>query len=379
VIDADAGASGGRGQNAGRARQLRRALQEAFLRHPKHATLADVAAAAGVDRSTASRVLNSDAAQRVGADTRKRVLDCAKQLGYQPNALARGLRSARSYTLAITVPQLENPVFPEIIFGAEKAAQARGYALLISHSEGTGSDVSAYEQLAKVSRVDGLLVATLEEETALARSLAKSTLPCVVLNRRLAGVANFVVFDSFAAARVATEHLLSLGHRRIGHLSGRDRGYNSRERLAGYRAALESAGITFDPALVAPAGYTFEGGQQATRELFARRVRPTGLVAATLLTAAGALRALHAQKIRVPEEVSVVSIHDAAIAEMLEPRLSTVGLPLQEMGARAADGLIDLIENKTQRVEHVLAHERLVVRESTGPAPGPRAVPSATR
>ena len=334
----------------------------------KHATLADVAAAAGVDPSTASRVLNADTAQRVGEATRKRVLDCAKKLGYQPNALARGLRSARSSTLAIAVPQLENPVFPEIILGAEKAARARGYALLISHCEGTGSDTSVYEQLAKVSRVDGLLVATLEEETALARLLAKSSLPYVVLNRRLAGVANFVVFDNFAAARVATEHLLALGHRRIGHLAGRDSGYNGRERLAGYRAALEAAGIAFDPALVAAAGYTFEGGQLATREMFGSRPWPQAVVAATLLTAAGALRELHAQHIRVPQDVSIVSIHDAAIAEMLEPRLSTVRLPLQEMGARAADGLIDLIEKKVTRVQHVLSHERLVVRESAARA-----------
>lgn len=312
-------------------------------------------------------MLNDEAGHRVGIATRERVLACAKALGYQPNALARGLRTSRSYTLGIAVPQLENPVFPEIILGAETAARARGYSLLISHSGDADGDARHYEQLVKVSRVDGLLVATLEADEALTRSLARTSLPFVVLNRKLAGIENHVVFDSFAAAKLATEHLLLLGHRRIGHLAGRQRGYNGIRRLAGYRAALEAAGIAFDPDLVVAAGYTFEGGELAMRELLARHDHPSAVVAATVLTAAGALKVLHAQNILVPEQMSVVGIHDAAIADMLHPPLTTVRLPLREMGASATRGLIDLIEHKCERVAHTLAPERLVLRESTAP------------
>ena len=328
-------------------------------------TLSDVAAAADVDSSTASRVLNDEVGHRVGAVTRERVLACAKALGYQPNSLARGLRISRSYTLGIAVPQLDNPVFPEIILGAESAARARGYSLLISHVGDASDDARNYDRLARVSRVDGLLVATLEDDESLAQSLARTSLPFVVLNRKLPEIENHVVFDSFEAAKLATSHLLTLGHRRIAHLAGRQRGYNGTRRLAGYRAALEGAGIAFDADLVVAAGYTFEGGELAMRELLARRNHPTAIVAATILTAAGALKAMHAQGIRVPGQMSIVGIHDAAIADMLHPPLTTVRLPLQEMGACATRGLIDLIEKKAERVAQTLQPERLVLREST--------------
>ncbi|MGA1317185.1 MAG: LacI family DNA-binding transcriptional regulator [Rubrivivax sp.] len=328
-------------------------------------TLSDVAKVAEVDTSTASRVLNGDPAHRAGPLTRERVLAAAKALGYQPNPLARGLRTARSSTLGIAVPQLENPVFPEIILGAETAARERGHALLISHSDDAAGDARHYEHLARVSRVDGLLVATLEDDKRLARSLARTAVPFVVLNRKLIDGGNHVVFDSFAAARMATEHLLALGHRRIAHLAGSATGYNGVRRLAGYRTALEAAGLAFDANLVSEAGYTFAGGEQALNSLLDRGQPPTGLVAATVLAAAGALKGLHARRIRVPQDLSIVAIHDAAIAEMLHPPLTTVRLPLREMGARATHALIDLIERKAQAVACELAPEGLVLREST--------------
>ena len=324
-------------------------------------------------------MLNDETGHRVGVATRERVLAFAKALGYQPNSLARGLRTSRSYTLGIAVPQLENPVFPEIILGAETAARARGYSLLISHSGDASGDTRNYEQLASVSRVDGLLVATLEDDVPLTRSLARTSLPFVVLNRKLAGIENHVVFDSFGAAKLATEHLLSLSHRRIAHLAGRERGYNGIRRLAGYRNALEAAGIAFDENLVVAGGYTFEGGELAMRELLARSDQPSAVVAATLLTAAGALKVLHAQKVRVPEQMSVVGIHDAALADMLHPPLTTVRLPLHEMGASATRGLIDLIEGKCGHVATTLAPERLVLRESTAPPPRIRRRHAASR
>ncbi|MEF7617271.1 LacI family DNA-binding transcriptional regulator [Aquincola sp. MAHUQ-54] len=335
-------------------------------------TLAHVAAAAGVNASTASKVLNGDAAVRVGPDTRARILAAAKALGYRPNALARGLRTARSHMLGIAVPQLENPVFPEIILGAETAARERGYSLLISHSGEADGDARLYEALAAVSRVDGLLVATLEDEAVLASALARSTVPFVVINRKLEGIANHVVFDSFAAARVATEHLLSLGHRRIAHLAGRTEGYNGTRRLAGYRAALEAAGLVFDPSLVVAAGYTVEGGEAAIRELLGRGAGFTGIVAATVLTAAGAMKVLHATGLQLPSQMSIVGIHDAAIADMLHPPLTTVRLPLREMGSVATHGLIDLLEGRIGQVECTLPIERLVARQSCAAPLGSR-------
>jgi LacI family transcriptional regulator len=295
------------------------------------------------------------------------VLAKADALGYRPNAMARALRTARTFTLGIAVPQLDNPVFPQIIIGATSAAHARGYELLISLVEQAADSSGVYERLAHANRVDGLLVSTIEEDAALRRILKLTSVPHVLVNRKLRGVPNFVVHDNFEAARASTEYLLSLGHRRIGHLAGRITGYNGSQRLAGYEAALRAAGITPDPALVSEAGYTLEGGTRATEAMLAARRRPTAILAATVMSASGALKALHAAGVRVPQDVSVMSIHDLPIAEMLQPPLTALRLPLQEMGRVATDGLIDLLEGRTKGVSRVLPPETLVVRASTAP------------
>lgn len=331
--------------------------------------LKDVALAAGVDASTVSRVLNNQAAQRVAPETRERILATARELGYQPNPLARGLRTARTRTLGIAVPQLDNPVLSQILIGATEAAHARDYELLVTLVTDVTAGPGVYERLARTHRVDGLLVSTLEDDDALVEALTRASVPCVVVNREVRGVQNSVAHDGFEAARQSTEYLLSLGHRRIGHLAGRLRGYNGAQRLAGYRAALSAAKVGHDAALVAEAGYTLEGGERAMRELLERTAAtapPTAILAATVLSAAGALRALHAAGLRVPEDISVMSIHDVQIAEMLYPPLTTLRLPLYEMGRVAADGLIDILEGKVSKVSRVLRPEKLVVRDSTG-------------
>jgi LacI family transcriptional regulator len=329
--------------------------------------LKDVADAAGVDTSTASRVLNSEAGHRVASDTRDRVLAAAGDLGYRPNAMARALRTARTNTLGIAVPQLDNPVFPQIIIGATSAAHARGYDLLITLVEPSSADSSVYERLAHAKRVDGLLVSTIEDDTTLRRILKRASLPFVLVNRRVRGLPNYVVHDNFEAARISTEYLLSLGHRRIGHLAGRIKGYNGSQRLAGYEAALRAAGIEPEAALISEAGYTLEGGVRATEAMLAARRRPTAILAATVISGSGALKALHAANVRVPQDMSVMSIHDLPIAEMLQPPLTALRLPLQEMGRVATDGLIDLLEGNAKSVSRMLQPEQLVVRASTAP------------
>ena len=191
--------------------------------------------------------------------------------------------------------------------------------------------------------------------------------PFVLLNRRLRGVPNFVVHDNFEAAKTSTEYLLSLGHHRIGHLAGRITGYNGSQRLAGYEAALRAAGIAPDPALISEAGYTLEGGVRATEAMLAARRRPTAILAATVISGSGALKALHAAGVRVPQDMSVMSIHDLPIAEMLQPPLTALRLPLQEMGEVASNGLIDMLDGKARVVARVLPPETLVVRSSTAP------------
>jgi LacI family transcriptional regulator len=189
----------------------------------------------------------------------------------------------------------------------------------------------------------------------------------VLLNRQLAGAPHAVVLDSRAATEIAVDHLVALGHRRIAHLAGRPGGFNAGERLAGYRGALKRHGIAFDPALVAVAGYTAEGGAAAMRQLLA--MRPTAVLGATLVTAAGAMAVLHEAGLQIPQDVSVVGLHDAPVATMLYPQLTTVRMPTERMGELAADLLIALVEGRTPDTIAPLPPDGMVIRSSTGPAP----------
>ena len=331
-------------------------------------SLADVARRAKVDASTASRALSGSLRHRMREDTRARIVEVARALGYHPNLVARGLRTARSYSLGIIVPQLDNPVYAQMITGAEAAAREFGYALLIVRV-GQGDDgIRAVERLARMNRADGILIASLDDGSTLAPALKRANVPCVALNRPAAGVANSVLLDTRHGAAIAVRHLVQLGHRRIAHLAGLPGGAGALDRLAGYRDALAESGIRFDAGMVEVGGYTAEGGERAMRDVL-RRVTPppTAVFAATMMSAAGAMKAMRATGLVVPKDISIVAIHDGILAEMLEPPLTTVRLPTQEMGYEAARGLVDLIEGRVARVVRVLSPRELAVRSSTAP------------
>lgn len=330
--------------------------------------LRDVAQLAGVDVSTVSRVLTGNLQQRVSSETRTRILEAAKALDYQPNALARGLRTSRTATLGIVVPQLDNPVFSSAIRGAELAAGRLAYSLLIAHRDSGQRIGGAYRRLAETHRVDGLLVASLDSDRDLLVELRGTGVPFVLMNRQAAGAANAVVLDNERAARMAVGHLVGLGHRRIAHLAGRLEGYNGQGRLAGFRAALAEAGLDPQSAPVEPAGYSVEGGAAAMQRLLASgEPQPTAVFAASLISATGALGVLHAAGIAVPGGMSVVALHDAPVASMVYPALTTVRTPTQEMGEKAAEMLIGLIRGEASGGTIVLPPDDLVVRASTAP------------
>lgn len=338
------------------------------MKRQKSASLTDVARQAGVDASTVSRVLNGDAGHRVRQETRDRIVAAARGLGYRPNIIAKGLRTSRTFTLGVIVPQLDNPVFPQIIEGAEIGARDRGYTLLISHLGEGVRDNTLFERLAWMNHVDGLLVAALDVDETVTAVLDRTGSPYVILNQSAPHVGNYVVLDSLAAAKLAVSHLIGIGHQRIGHIGGRHGGYNSIGRLAGYRAALAQAHIPYDASLVAWGGFTQAGGRRALDEMFdVADSPPTAVFAATILSAAGAMTGLRERGLDIPEDVSVVAIHDSALAEALYPPLTTVRMPLDKMGYDAASGLIDIIEGKLRSLTLTLPPTSLVQRGSTMP------------
>jgi LacI family transcriptional regulator len=339
------------------------------------ATLSDVAALAGVDVSTVSRVLGGNKNQRVREETRQRITDAAKTLNYQPNLSARGLRTSRTYSLGIAVPQLDNPVYYQIILGAERGAYERGYSLVIAHIEESAADDAAYSRVVRANRVDGLLVTTLDDNSAILRAVKQAGVPFILLNRKVRGVRNCFYFDSRAAARMATQHLIDLGHRRIAHLSGQVNPSTGLGRFAGYCDALEAAGIAYDPDLVAVSGYTVAGGAEAMKQILARnKPLPTAVFPLTLAAATGAMMVLHAHRISVPQEMSVVTVHDGPMAEVMYPQLTTVRLPVEQMGYEGAQALVDLIDGERKEAKQQFDPIELIVRSSTAPVHAKAAV-----
>lgn len=330
------------------------------------ATLNDVAVLAGVDVSTVSRVLRGSKNQRIRESTKQRILDAAKALDYRPNLNARGLRTSRTYSLGITVPQLDNPVYYQIIIGAERASFELGYSLVISHIEESVTDEASYERIAQTNRVDGLLVTTLDDNSVILRAVKRAGVPFILLNRLVKGVRNAIYFDSRKAAYMATRHLIQQGHRRIAHLSGQVNPSTGVGRFAGYCDALDEAGIHFDPNLVAVSGYTVLGGAEAMKVILARNpVRPTAVFPLTLTAATGAMMVLHANGISVPHDMSVVTVHDGPMAEVMYPQLTTVKLPVDQMGYEGASALVELIDGKRTQVKRCLNPIELIVRGST--------------
>jgi len=331
----------------------------------KKATLKNIALKARVDVSTVSRVLSSNPNQRVSDKTKNKIIKVAKDLDYRPNISARSLRVSKTFSIGIVVPQLDNPVFSEIIKGAERGAIEHGYSLVISYLEDGSSPDEAYKKLTNSNRIDGLLVTTLNENGSILKAAKKSTVPVIVLNRRVPGLKNSIYFDSALAAKIATNYLIHKGHKRIAHLSGQVNASTGVGRLAGYRDALEDANIAYDPKLVEVSGYSIMGGSQATDRLLENlKTKPTAIFALTLNVAVGAMMSLHKHGLQIPKDVSVISIHDAPIADALYPPLTTVRMPSEEMGYQGAVGLIDLIEKKQEKILVQIPPGELIIRGS---------------
>jgi LacI family transcriptional regulator len=330
----------------------------------KQPTLRDVAALAEVDPSVVSRVLSNDPRLSIGTDTRLRVLAAAKRLEYRPNMQARGLRLRRTWTIGFVLPDINNPVYSQIVHGAHARAEERGYALAIGSPLDGQSVDHAFGRLLAERRFDGLLVASGFVEDARMLTLAAGTSPIVVVNRRVQGIEGSVVVDDQRGAEVATNHLLDLGHARLAHIGG-PRGIDtSLRREAGFREAAMRRGIV-DPLVVAAGGFPAQAGYEATLTVLDQRRDVTGIFAASVMLALGAIRALRVRRRRVPEDVSVVGMHDFPLAEFIEPPLTTVAMPLRELGGAAVEMVLAQADGEPARSAMVDVTPKLIVRAST--------------
>ncbi|WP_167305929.1 LacI family DNA-binding transcriptional regulator [Nocardioides euryhalodurans] len=327
-------------------------------------TIRDVASDAGVSVATVSRALSGNG--HVGPATRDRIAEAARRLGYQPNDLARSLHGGATGTIAVLVPDITNPFFPELVAGIQAVANEQENLLLLCQ---TGEDpTTAVRELRHLrrKRVDGVvLVGGLPATDDL--GAAVGDLPVVTVDRDAGWPASWSVrADHRGGGRMATEHLVELGHEQIAHIAGPAALTVAQERLAGHREALQASGIEPDESLVVHGDFGEAGGYDALRTLLRRRREFTAVFCSNDLAAVGALRALDEAGFRVPDDVSLVGFDDIHLARYLRPSLTTVRQPIHELGRRAATLLLEAAVGSRPEQHDVLDVE-LVRRDSTRP------------
>jgi LacI family transcriptional regulator len=332
-------------------------------------TIKDVAREVGVHPSTVSRALDPARRDRLGEPVVRRVLEAAERLGYRPHAVAASLRSGRSKLIGIVVPDIANPVFSPIISGLEHALSARGYALIVADQAPERTAKSDIIQMLVARRVDGLVLANVSLKDDAVERCLRWKVPVVLVNRA-EGEARVpsVVSDDLAGMRLAVEHLVELGHRKILHIAGPQMLSTGALRRRGFIEAMRAAGLApTDADIEEASAFTREAGLPAARLLLARCPHATAVVAANDLLALGVYEALREQHRRCPDDVSVIGHNDMPLVDLVEPPLSTIRISHREMGEQTGELLLDLINGTGQNASQIVTHPLLVVRRSTQP------------
>jgi LacI family transcriptional regulator len=326
---------------------------------------------AGVSRTTVSLVLNDVPGVHISPETRQRVLDAARQLNYYPDVSARRLASGKTRTIALVWHRgpeatYQDAFLPGLLQGITRAARHYGYHLLFRPIEPDEPDDS-YVELARGRHTDGLILSGPRSDDPHLLDLHQEGFP-LVLHGQLPGAdIPSVDVDNVRGARTAVEHLMALGHRRIGMITNAPLAYtSSRQRLDGYRQALKGAGLPYDESIVRHGNFDEESGRAAMEALLALDQRPTAVFVASDMVAMGALRAIQDQGLRVPKDIAVVGFDDIAASRFITPALTTVHVPTFGLGWSAAELLIRIIEQDIPDEIHVLLETELMVRESCG-------------
>jgi LacI family transcriptional regulator len=340
-------------------------------------TQVDVARLAGVSRATVSYVVNglTDGRVPISEDTRQRVLDAVAELGYVPDARAQSLRSGDTNTIGLIIPDIRNPHFWEHAEGVEQEARASGYNLLLSDTALNSEYAEDIFKDLSRRRIDGLIIMggfidQSEEAKNILTMLLKRRLPIVeLIDHNVDYEVDFVASDYRAATKEVMSCLLSLQHRRIGMIYGVATPVLAEDRLQPYQEELQAAGLPVDQELIARCGPTIEEGYQAALQLLKLPARPTALIAINDLLAVGALRAARDLGLNVPTDLSLVGYDDIQMAKYLVPRLTTVSKDSIRVGREAVRQLLARIGQPDLPRQKKSIPPRLIIRESTGPAP----------
>ena len=336
-------------------------------------TLDEVAKYAGVSRSTVSRVINNH--PNVSPATRARVEAAIEKCSYRPHAVARSLATNRTNILGMVVPEsitklFTDPYFPLMLRGATEACNRRGYHLILSLFTGSVESSVMHDRVARSGYLDGVIAANASLDDKLIPSLFEEGVPFVNIGRHPDDRVNYVDVDNTGGARMATEHLIRLGHKRIATISGPLDMTPSQDRLDGFREVMNTYRLSVSDELIAEGDFTEAGGRAAMTQLLG--AGPTAVFAASDSMAIGAIKAVRAAEMRVPEDVAVVGFDDIPSALTIEPELTTVRQPIERIGQLAVETLVSVIEGEAREgrrpsTQRFVLPTELVVRDTTGP------------
>ena len=326
-------------------------------------TIAEVARRAGVSVSTVSHVVNGT--RKVAPGTAHAVQAVIDAVGYRPNVLARSLKTASSRSVGIAISAIANPYFSDIICAVEAECARLGMMVFLSDTQDDPQRelavVTAFDQ----RRVDGVILApSADPERRALAYLRAARLPCVLVDRTPDPSFDQVGVNNREAMRALVAHVAGFGHSRIGYVGGHPGFATTLERIEGYRAGLQLAGVSFDPSYLVTGSATTASASEATSALLSLADAPTAIVAGNNMATIGAVRAIRSRGLQVPADVSVVGFDDFEWADCFEPRLTLVAQPCEEIGKRAASLLIERIANPGGAPQSVRLDARLIIRDS---------------
>jgi LacI family transcriptional regulator len=328
-------------------------------------TIKEVAAHAGVSSATVSHVINRT--RFVSESAREQVQKAMSELDYRPNALARSLRSGITHTLGLILPDSANPFFAEVGHCIEIAAFEAGYSVILCNTENDFAKETLYMDVLTKKLVDGMIFVATGEGSGTLKKLVELKIPIVVMDRDFPGLELEVVLsDNLQGGYLATQHLISLGHKRIGCIAGPSGINPSSQRIIGFKQAMQEANLVIDPKLILSGDFHPESGWEAGRAILRLPDAPTAIFACNDLMAMGVLRAATEMGIRVPDDLALVGYDDIELASYTNPPLTTIKQPKVEMGLATLNILLSRIKDKQSAPQRALLPISLVVRGSCG-------------
>ncbi|KKI88420.1 hypothetical protein WQ54_31640 [Bacillus sp. SA1-12] len=327
-------------------------------------TIYDIAREAGVSATTVSKVINNKG--RISEKTKNKIMQIIEEFHYQPNVLASAMKGKSTYTIALLIPDAANPIYAQYLKYIEEYGQELGFSVVMCSTGSDPEKEAKHITLLKQKHVDGIIIASIFKNEQVLKQLIEEELPIVLFAfQRPELPVGSVTGDDYLGGYLATEHLLSLGHRRIGIIA-EDATISGTERIKGYKKAIENAGLEVNENLVITINEpTIEGAAVHAKELLNNAQRPTAIFGCNDILAIGSMLAAKGLGIRIPDELSIIGFDNTVMCKIVEPQLSSVNIPIHEMGKQAMELLAQQINKKNNMKQRISLLPELIIRHST--------------